>query len=206
MPASVVWKGREFQEHLLKHIRKGVAAGGVLVQREAKRLVNRKSSRGGESPSAEGTPPHKDTGTLGRSIQIDGRGLKDRRAPSVLVGSNLAYAAVQEFGGVIKAKPGKALTVPIGSKGRKLLRTVGPGGLRSLDLEFIPRQGRPPLLVRLVGGKKSKSIEVLFVLMKSVRLPKRPYMRPARTLAEPKVNKAIQKSANDAARSFKGVR
>ena len=71
-----------------------VLAAGILLQREIKERLNL-----GKSPPASEAPngPFKDTGTLGRSIQVDDSKAKGKK-PSVRVGTSLVYAARLEFG------------------------------------------------------------------------------------------------------------
>jgi phage gpG-like protein len=77
-----------------KMARGAVLAAGTLLQREVKERLNL-----GKSPPASIAPngPFKDTGTLGRSIQVDDSKAKGKK-PSVRVGTSLVYAARLEFG------------------------------------------------------------------------------------------------------------
>lgn len=63
-----------------------------------------------------------------RAIEEGGRTLTDTGAllgsiaaafdaTGAIVGTNLVYAAIHQFGGTIKAKPGKALNTPFGPRG-----------------------------------------------------------------------------------------
>ena len=67
---------------------------GFLVEREAKKLMNRGGRTGvGQkrgTPSAPGTPPHTQSGELRSSIQTA------RAFSSVIVGPTVAYGAVHE--------------------------------------------------------------------------------------------------------------
>ncbi len=75
-------------------IEQAIVRGTLLVQTEAKRLVNQHSSR--PVPSAPGEPPHKDTGTLGRSIDRE----TFRRDGDFIgrIGTNLNYGRYLELG------------------------------------------------------------------------------------------------------------
>lgn len=148
----------------------------IRVQAETQKRLNQGASRRGSTPSAPGGSPHKDTGTLARSIQIDRTGLGDRKRPHIRVGTNLVYARILEFGGTILAK-GKLLTVPITQAARDLLRNAT---VRSADLDVHPRKGKPPLL-------KDKSGNIVIVLAQKVRILPRPYLRPAFRKVRPKV-------------------
>lgn len=107
----------------------------------------------------------------------------------VRVGTALKYAAIQEFGGVITAQ-GKALTVPIhrdarraSEQGQSVREAFGD------TLAFIKRKGKPPLLVRPEG------FDVMYVLVKSVTLPPRPYFRPTLAKQKEPMNKVFAKAA-----------
>lgn len=91
---------------------------------------------------------------------------------------NEIYAAIQELGGRIKPDKAGALTVPIHPDAKKLVRNGGsakdmPG------LVMIKKKNNPPLLVRIKDKGKRRRFDIMFVLLKSVQIPSRPYMRPA---------------------------
>jgi len=91
---------------------------------------------------------------------------------------NTVYAAIQELGGMIKPDKAGALTVPIHPDAKKLVRNGGSA--RDMkDLEMIKRKNGPPLLVRKKEKGKNQRFDIMFVLLKSVQIPARPYMRPA---------------------------
>lgn len=79
-------------------------------------------------------------------------------------GTDVEYAAIHEFGGVIKAKSGKYLAIPVGSY---------KGSPRGRD-DLSPRKTSGGSFV-LVDGSGA----VQYVLKKSVIVKARPYMRPA---------------------------
>ena len=92
----------EFNVNLGKKIGERMAAAAVLtaafyIQTAAKKLVN----RGGPGPPSRAPdPPHKQTGALGRSIQVDDRQVKGSK-PLARVGPDnriVPYAARLEFG------------------------------------------------------------------------------------------------------------
>jgi len=94
--------------------------------------------------------------------------------------ATLAYAALQEYGGTIKARPGGALAIPL----KAALTSTGVARGRPRDFEdtfILKRQsGKPPLIVQ----KRGDEIVPLFVLLKSVKVPARPALEPtARQLA-----------------------
>jgi HK97 gp10 family phage protein len=87
---------------------------------------------------------------------------KDRAA--VEIGTNVEYAAIHEFGGTIKAKSAKYLSIPVGSY------TGSPRKYSDLRLR---KTGNGNLVLVDAGNK------VQYVLKSSVEIPARPYLRPA---------------------------
>ena len=75
------------------------------------------------------------------------------------------YAGILERGGKILPKNAKALAVPISAEAKS---HTSPRDMA--DLTFIPRKGKPPLLVRLIGGQHER-MEVHWVLLSSVTIP-----------------------------------
>jgi phage gpG-like protein len=119
------------------------------------------------------------TGHLVNSITHEVNGMEGR------VGSNLRYARIHELGGTVSASSG-ALAVPVHPDARK------SGGPRNMsDLTMVKRPGKPPLLIRertigKIGGGR-RMTDVMFVLLKSVRIPARPYLRPALAATQERV-------------------
>ena len=72
--------------------------------------------------------------------------------------NNTEYAAMREFGGVIKPVNAKALAIPIHKKAK------GVSPREFSDLFMIKKPGKDPLLAR----KKGKGIEIMYVLKKRV--------------------------------------
>jgi len=102
------------------------------------------------------------TRTLSRSLSEEVVEKSPQRAV-VAVGTNLEYAAIHEFGGVIQAKRRKYLAIPVGEL---------TGSPMKYDLHAIKtRKGN--LVLMDASGK------VQYVLKPSVRIPARPYLRPA---------------------------
>jgi phage gpG-like protein len=101
--------------------------------------------------------PLQKTGLLKRSVTTVGAPGNVHRVEgqSIIYGTNLDYAAVQNFGGTITPKNAKALFIPISKKGER----VGP------IKDPKDRKGKD----KLVYGKD-------FVLAKSVRVPARPFL------------------------------
>lgn len=134
------------------------------------------------TPSQPGQPPNWQEGTLVRNIAKT----PTKNGVSIVHTSNNRYARGLEYGITIRAKPGKALPVPVSKTARKILRDVGDAGLKTsaVRMTMIRRRGKPPLLVRTMirKGKNSTKLlgsEILFVLKKSVTIKARPFMGPA---------------------------
>lgn len=102
-----------------------------------------------------------DTSRLAMSIT------HDAGDDEVVVGTNVAYGPIHQFGGEIRPKKAKALTIPISeiAKGKRAREFA--------DLFILKREGKAPLLVRRRGSDR---IEPMYVLMKKVTLPPRPFL------------------------------
>lgn len=103
------------------------------------------------------------TGRLKRSIAVSTPVVKGHRV-SVRVGTNVVYAAVQEFGGTIVPRQAKMLAIPIGN------RRGSPR--RYNDLHIIRTRSGSVLLVDQSG-------EAHYLLVPKVTIPAHPYLRPA---------------------------
>lgn len=125
------------------------------------------------------------TGALRTSITWARSGLGRYR-----VGTNLPYAAIHEFGGTIKAR-GKKLAIPIGHAltAGGAPRYESPNDVPG-ELQLVTRDGKAPLLVQ--QPKKGKGVtKLFFVLLSSVRIPARPYLRPAFIREAPEIHKRM---------------
>jgi hypothetical protein len=74
-----------------------------------------------------------------------------------------AWAGIQEEGGTIYPKNAKALAVPVNPAARMY---TSPRDV-PVELEFIKRRGKPPLLARVIGDQ----LVAWYVLLASVTLP-----------------------------------
>jgi hypothetical protein len=83
------------------------------------------------------------------------------------------YATAQEYGATIEPRAAKALTIPTSAEAARALTAAG-GDIRALDLVVIRTRSGGAALAR----KNGESIEVLFLLAKSVTLPPRPFWNP----------------------------
>ena len=114
------------------------------------------------------------TGNLRRSLQ-------ERRARKVqergneiigIVGTNLKYAAIHEYGGTIRPKRAKWLAIPL--KGALTARGVARGGPRDFKNTFFAMSKNGNLIM---FSKSMGSIIPLFALKKEVKIPKTQYMK-----------------------------
>lgn len=181
----------------LERIRAGARAGlvqcGLALNRQMQRTLS------GPSPSAPGSPPGTSDGGLRRSIQT-----VEVSPLHVRVGSNLFYGLVQEtgnWGRPIVPREKKFLLIPLSREARRMYRAVNFNG-RAMNLKLIPRKGKPTLLVKDVGrhGGRGWAQKPLFILKKSVRLPKRPWAVPALMLAKPQMSRVFAQTAARVAR------
>ena len=99
-------KNPQIDAILYQRLQDGLNRAAITLQNEIKLGLSLSSS-----PSKAGTPPGVKTGTLRRSIQVDNSEISNLK---VRVGTNIKYAKIQEFGGVVKAKIGKLLHFKIG--------------------------------------------------------------------------------------------
>jgi len=94
-----------------------------------------------------------------------------------------AYAGIQEAGGTIYPKTGRALSIPISDEAKL---HASP---REMDgLVFIARPGKPPLLARPLGGDQ---IEVHWVLVPSVTIEPTHWLSHGVERAAPEMARAM---------------
>lgn len=94
------------------------------------------------------------------------------------------YASIHELGGTIRPKRGRFLAIPMGPAlrgGKKDGNSLWPRDIPGL--RFVPiKGGAQGLLVqRMAVGRSKTKTELVpwFHLVRSVRMPKRPYLAPA---------------------------
>lgn len=141
----------------------------------AEGFVRNGMSRGARhSPSAPGTPPNIQRGFLVRAITHEPSvNLRSR----VGVSRNVKYAAIHEYGGVVAAK-GKYLTIPVNIQAKRAIERSG--SVRNIRGLTLLRSKRGNLVLVPELGKSGRRVSgPVFVLKKSVTIPKRPYLRPA---------------------------
>ena len=112
---------------------------------------------------------------------ISGSAMKDTRGNIVLQlqaggrDKDVSYARIHEDGGTIRPVNAKFLTIPISDK-----LFTGAGVQRYKSVRDVPdpltfaqsRKGQPLLLHEVTG-------EVFYILKKQVKIPRRPYLKPA---------------------------
>jgi len=124
-------------------------------------------------PSPVGGPPGTVTGNLRRSITATPA--KNGRA---IVGTNARYARIHELGmDVLKPTTKKYLTIPVSVAAAKMRSNTGDLRTQNLTFRKGPNRG-VAFLFRTTKGKNARS-ELMFVLKRSVRMPARPFLRPA---------------------------
>lgn len=127
--------------------------------------------------------PHRRTGSLARWLRW--RVITEGERVSLELAAEVPYARIQEFGGIINAKPGGWLTVPLPAAldARRVARRA-----RTYPNTFIQRSRRGNLLI---FQRRGKEIVPLFVLRKQVRLPGIKYGRRGVERALPKLYQRI---------------
>lgn len=110
---------------------------------------------------------HVQTGRLRTSIRHKVKQMRGGKRIVGMIGTNVVYAMIHEFGGTIVPKTGKFLTIPA----EGVL-----GSARDYDNTYPVIQGDKGRIMQKQGNGKAR---VLFWLVRSVRIPERPYIRPA---------------------------
>ena len=188
----MTWGGNRYMDRVRGAMERALTKSAVIVQQEVQLQLSKRGRQPshGAAPAPVGQPPGVRTGHLRRSWQMGNQmGSRDKTAiraavnPRIRVGSNLAYARIHELGGVISAKKGGYLTIPLNRQAEVLLREHGS----TRNIPGLFRVGNA--LARKTG--KSGKLQFLFALKRSIKIPKRPYVRPAIRAAGPKVVQAF---------------
>ncbi len=100
--------------------------------------------------------------------------------PFVEAGEGLSYAAIHEYGGMIKPVEKQWLTIPISQeafgKNSKEVDTM----LKGQKKKLIFKMTNPSTAILFeVLGKQGQGIKIHFVLKKQVNMPERSYLRSA---------------------------
>jgi len=144
--------------------RKVFGALGAFVVR---RLVLSLPRKGKGETSAPGQPPASHRGGRGLAGSIG----HNANADSLVVGSWSEAAALLHFGGVIRPKKAKALTIPISPEA---------DGHRARDFQntFVLKKSDDPQRIGLIMQDRGEGKDplALFVLRKSATIPARPWL------------------------------
>jgi hypothetical protein len=123
--------------------------------------------------STPGDPPAIQTGTLSRAISKT----PTQNGTAFVHTSGVKYAPILEYGGTIKPKTRRYLTIPIGQEGKKIRREA-IGSLYVSDRQLIPWMSKRGNLLLMEKSSKSGKMLPRFVLKRSVYIKARPFMRP----------------------------
>lgn len=110
--------------------------------------------------------------TQGKAVKEDGNTIVGEIGPE-----GVPYAGIHEFGGIIKPKKAKYLAIPQSYvKGPDGVARAKPHDFKGEKTSLVPlKRGGFMMLLRTA---KEEQIP-LFVFKKEVKIPKRPYIRPA---------------------------
>jgi hypothetical protein len=150
-------------------------------------------------------------GESGLTMQHPGTGMAaavmgwmlDRSAPlaAMCIPGNspaAAYAGIQERGGTIVPRTARALAVPISEEAKMYSSPRDMPGLT-----MIPRQGRPPLLVRQLAGRgDARGFELHWVLVPSVTIAATHWLTRGAERARPEMAAGMQDRMNEYAREW----
>jgi phage gpG-like protein len=157
----------------------------LLVQRTAQELLS-KGGGSNHTPSNVGDPPNLQTGALRTSITV-----AQKDETHYVVGPTIKYGSVQEFGRPnIQPVTKQWLTIPFHPMAY---------GKRANEFELTFIQVREELALLVLKnaekhkGKIIKKDELMFILVKSVSIPARPFMRPAFNKVIPQFPKLFHK-------------
>lgn len=200
MTVQITWRGDQWARAIVPAINRGLTAAAQVCADQAKSSM-------GRSPSSPGSPPGVDTGMLRASIVAvspEALGTPLRSA----FGTALPYGRHLEFGAHVTPKRSKYLFVPVDRGLAQKLNRIGAGGVRGMPgLKYIPpgrgRGGNYGGRFVLTQGtrvhvrgvrRQSRSVSpgtTVAILLKSVRILPRPWIRRAAMTAAPKARAAF---------------
>lgn len=129
------------------------------------------------------------TGGLARSFRPVVR--SDSKRTTIATESDLIYAAIQDQGGIIRPKHVKALAIPM----KRLPIGKWPRHFKRGELfSYTPKGSKERFLARQKG---KHSVEVLYLLRKSVRLEGKDYTGKAVATALPKIVKLFARELTE---------
>ena len=167
----------KFRDELRKKISEGINRAAIVLQNALKDTLSKSAS-----PSAPGQPPAVVTGSLWRSVQIDLSRVMSHLVARV--GTDLPYGRSLEFGARIRPKRAKALSVPLTKEAK------GYDSPRKFprDLVMITRKGKAPLLAEVAD----KKVTPHYILLMSVNIAARPWLRPTLDTFAPTLPKLLE--------------
>lgn len=159
------------------------------------------------------TSPRVRAGTLRRSIQgsveLEAEGVKLTLSAGREGSPSERYADIQEQGGTIRPKKGRFLAIPVNGAltSSGVARYKSPRDVGGLRFQAI-RGGAMGLLVRDhagrgKGGRGARS-EVLFILVRSVRIPATRFLGRAMDETRPKAEEAVRGALRTALEGGRG--
>lgn len=163
----------------------GIEAALLMSAKEVSEVLERDVKR-----ELTGTRLNVRTGALRRDVRGQARKISGaiQIGVGVTKGPATAYAEIQDQGGVIKAKPGKALPVPLKPARERAAQVKSPSELpasiRNKMFMVKPASGGSPLL-GIVKGKGE--FEAWYVLKKSVTIPASHWLTGPMNLHAPRV-------------------
>lgn len=200
MAATHKWRRDVIERSVREGIARALDYSALAIQAEVLKNLSRHGRQPSRGVSTGGTPGVR-TGTLRRSWQAGKPGSIKRTeniraaiSPSIVVGSNVKYARIHEYGGTISAKRAKYLTIPLNRQAEKMLIAAG-GSVRGIPGLFRTGKvtGNSGGVLAMRTGRKNAKVVPLFALKRSVRIPARPYIRPAVRKARPKIIAAFNR-------------
>jgi hypothetical protein len=179
----------------------GLTQGGLV--RKIRPVVLR-AALAGEALGKQNatTMLHVRTGRLRNSIsgqvteERDGKFILELSAGGQGGQGEVKYARIQEKGGVIVPKKGRMLAIPVGPArtAAGVSRYASPRDVPGLHLAMT--RNRQLVLVQGQSGKqtggKVKAGTVFFILVPSVRIPARPFLKPAADVIAKELTSAVQ--------------
>ena len=174
---TVTKKLKDAEKKLGQAIFLGVKDSLLIVKRQAKDNVRTGGSAGLVQRGSHLLNSITDEGPRRKGTRIIGG-----------VGTNIPYGPTHEFGATIRPKTAKFLTIPLPAAKTKAGRSRG--GARSFPNTFVRRSKAGNLILFQKLGSR---IIPLFVLKKMVKIPKRPWLKPAVTKSVPRIVGAISR-------------
>jgi len=201
---KVIWKGEDFKRALGYNMVQKMELCCRKIEADIKVSISGPPNTAGASRGIVGTR----SGALRASITSNwtggsGTGVGPKAAaqgakgapnpggvfPVVkgVVGTNLVYGPVHEFGATIRPKERQFLTIPFPGGGAVTGLKVGRGSAREFKDTFIHND-----IIFGKGTAGSDEIVPLFILKRQVTIPARPFIRPAIDRNAPNVRRIFQ--------------